>query len=625
MPSGEFLLNKIRERQEQYAKFHDTPLVAEPHLKEGAGGLRDLHAAHWICEAIGEQRPSALEATETILTARNLLHAVVGRRQDLLNRSRQGEIAERLGWDHAAWMARVVEAGDGLHRLYSETCTRIHEARFDLAPGVVAIRGEARPFGELDGGDLAVGLAIAAKLGLRIPELPVPAPATVDGAALAYALTTGEATIRNLDRCGLLAHLLPELTQTRTLLPDDSVHTFTVFEHTLRVVRNLDQIDPDGFLGGIRALVHDLEPLYLAALMHDVGKRAKDHSAAGAHMTAAVAKRWGLAPQVGELSAWLVREHLLMSRFIRLRDLQNPETIVEFRQSVGDIDRLNLLTLLTWADVKAVNEAAWTPANETFLRLLYERTASVLQEEVVPGVDPAHYRQRLMRQLRHQTGDETVVRAFVDSLPAYYLVSTPIEVVRLHLAMAEKAARGEPSVEIFHRAEVAATEITVCVQDSPGLLSRLLGVFYALDLSVAGIRACTTESDPAVAVDVFTVSFGGRPVPAATCAQVVQATLEMLEGRRTIESILEEKGKDPGRRQSVFTYQYSEGVQGILEIRAPRGRGMPYRFARELSEQGWNIVAARVGQWAGAGAATFYLVDRTGRAPSRESVDLAMA
>ncbi|MFZ4506862.1 MAG: HD domain-containing protein [Fimbriimonas sp.] len=624
MPAGEFALAKIKEREEQYRKHHETPLVVEPQLKEGAGGLRCFQAANWIRDAIGERRVPPTEAYDHVNMVRNLLHLAAGKPQNLLSRVRQDELCARHGFEFGDFMSKLASQALLLQREYLEANEHIHTARFMLAPGVQAYSGEARFSGEIDGGKAAVGIALATQLHLRVAEIPAPTPASVDGAAALYSLTTGEATIRNLDRCGLLHQILPELTATRTVMPDDTVHRYSVFEHTLRVVRFLENVPENTFLAELIESVHDRGALYLAALLHDSSKPREDHSILGSEILEKVARRWELTDQIRELGVWLVREHLTMARFIRIRDIMNPQTVTDFAQIVRDVPRLDMLTLLTWADVNAVSSSAWTAAQETFLRALYRRTHSLLSGEEEPTFDPSVYRRRLRKQLHPEAADESEVQQFIESLPAYYLISTPADVIRLHLALAEKAARGEPTVEVFHRADVNATELTVCCLDAPGLLSRVLGVLYAYDISVAGIRACTTMSDPPVVVDVFTASFGGRPIPSATCRSISASILEVISGAREIGELLRFKGKDPARVQAVLTAEFVEGDEnspGILEIRAPRGRGLPYRLARLIAEQGWNIVSARVGQWAGNAAAAFYLLGRQGTSLTKEEVE----
>lgn len=624
--AGEFILSKITERVAMFERYHDTPYVSEPQLKEGAGGVRCFHCANWLRNAIGEQPARATEAYDTIVRFRNLLHLRSGKPQDLLNRQRQGEIADLLGCNVYEMMAQVVGCAAEMHTYYRRSTEKLKESRFTLASNVLAIQGEVRMAGLADAGDAAVGVAVATQLGLSVSDLPMPHCPTLHGPAAIYAFTTGEPTIRNLDRCGLLEQLLPELTVCRTLVPDDAVHNYTVFEHTLRVVRGIDSLQPGSFLGDIKASLNDIEPLYLAVLLHDVGKidPEQDHSELGSQIATELCARWNLADGIGDTVSWLIKEHLTMARFIRVRDLDQADTIAEFAAIVGDVDRLDLLTLLTWADVSAVGPGTWTPALDTFLRELHGRTVAHLQGEFLAAPDPTLYRQRLLRQLKSQETDVEGVQRFVESLPAYYLTSTPTDVVRLHMGFAQRAIDGAPSVELFHRADLSATEVTVCAKDAPRLLSQLLGVLYAFDLTVTGIRAVTTTTSPPVALDVFTVSFGGRPIPSATAKQLSNGLLDVVEGRKTVEQLLESRGKDAFRAQRIYTATYLEGMPGILEIRAPRGRGMPYRFSRLIADRGWNIVSARVGQWAGNAAASFYILGADGQPVPRDVVECAI-
>jgi [protein-PII] uridylyltransferase len=148
---------------------------------------------------------------------------------------------------------------------------------------------------------------------------------------------------------------------------------------------------------------------------------------------------------------------------------------------------------------------------------------------------------------------------------------------------------------------------------------------YALDLNVIGIRASTTATNRPVAIDVFTVTFGGKPVPQATCRQLSTIMTSVLRGEKDVSTVLKDHQKDPDRQQKNFRYTYITGQPGILEVTAPRGRGMAYRFSRLISEQNWNIVTARVSQWAGSGVAAFYLLGPKGEPLVREDVDRALS
>lgn len=625
LPVGEFLLEKIQERRRMFEKHHDTPLVVEPHLKEGAGGLRCWHCSNWLDMAVGGRPSRPTRGYDRVLKERNLLHAVAGKKLDLLSRTRQAELADLLHRDPFEALSEVVLATRELHTEYLAALERLHETRFPLAEGVIASRGEVRFFGATALSRAAVGIGVATKLGLRVLSLAAPPMTGVDGSEAVYALTGGEPVLRNLDRCGILSMLLPELTRCRALIPRDTMHTYTVFEHTLRLVRLLDGLTPGTFLGNVREGLQDDAALYLAALLHDVGKfdPSTVHEESGAEIARAVCARWDLGEELTENVVWLVRHHLEMTKVVRIRDVMNPFTAKEFAEVVGTQERLDALTLLTWADIRSVSEEAWSPVLETFLRELYDRTSTLLQEEspVEPSADP--FRRRLMRDLKRQEFPEGDVQRFLDAMPPIYLMSVPIETVKVHFGMAKKAAEGETTVDLSTHAQLAGNELTVCTPDRRGLLSEILGTVYAYDLRVHSIRAGTTKSSPPVAIDTFHISFNDRPVPDATARYFVQTLRQVLSGATTVEDALRKHGKDPDRAQRLFAYRYIEGDPGVLELQTPRGRGMAYRFSRLITQSGWDIVAARVGQWAGRAAAAFYIVRSDGGPVPRTEVEAA--
>jgi len=624
---GEYIVAKIEERQAMFAKYHDTPLVTEPNLKEGAGGLRCFQCANWIRESIGDRAALPGEAYDFVITIRNLLHAVSGRHQDTLLQSRQNDVAERLGMDRVAMMSVLTTAGLSLHGEYERAVESLQDARFSLAPGVLALRGEVRLDGAVDAGDAAVGIATANQLKIRVADVRLATSGFQKGGAALFALSTGEKTVRRLDRCGLLDQILPELTACRSLVPTDSVHTYTVFEHTLRVVREIDSLYPGTFLGDAKDAITDISALYLAALLHDIGKidEGLDHSIHGAALARAICERWHLEIDITEAVEWLIDNHLLMAKFIRIRDIDSAATIQEFRELVGDLNRLNMLAVLTYADIRSVAEGSWTPAIAFFHRQLYVATANLLQTDSTIPVDTGQHRRRLLRQLTNADTSDAELEQFIDSLPGYYLASTSSDTVRLHRHYAAGAAEGNPTVDFVPRSDIHASEVTVVSKDGPGLLSRILGVFYAYDVSLSSVKACTSRLDPPIAIDTFTVQFSGKPVPPATANEIRQALRAVLTDEKTVETVLTDKGKDPNRAQQLVNYTYVCGNPGILEVRAPRGRGMPYRLARKLSGQGWNVTAARVGQWGGSAAAAFYLQTANGQELTRAEVDQAFS
>lgn len=608
-PTAEFLIEKIREREAAMARTHDTPLVMAPDLKEGAGGLRSFHTAGWIRAALGEQAPRLASSYDFVLMIRSLLHAVCGKAHETLNWDRRQQLASGLQLDPHELSSELCEAMSALEGEYRRAVERIQSARFFLSRNVVALAGEARISGAATASEAALSLSLADKLGLTVTDITTAVQPEITGSEALHALAAGEPTLRALDRCGVLDTLLPELTACRHLSPRDPGHIYSVFEHTLRAVRMLNSTPPGSFLSELKSRVTDPGLLTLAILMHDVGKAdlTRPHSESGAEMCKAVALRWRLYGAQATLLEWLVREHLTMSKFIRLRDVMNAETAHEFAEVVGTLDRLDYLTLLTWADAKAVAPEAWGPVQDTFLEELYKRTVAVLASEVATAPDSRAIRSRMKRQLSRADFPEAEVDAFVDSLPAHYVFSTDSDSVRRHLRLAKLAAGGEAQVEIFDYPELNVSDLTVCADDRQGILSEILACLYALDITLVTIRASTTKESRPMIVDLFTISFGGRCIPRAQGQALLSAIRSVLSGRQTADELLRAHGKDPDRVQQIFRWSYQEGRPGILEVQAQRGRGMAYRMSKLIAKQGWNILAARLGQWAGTGAASFYL------------------
>lgn len=620
MQTGEFLLAKFQEREAAWRRSNDTPLVVEPDLKEGAGGLRSYHCACWIADAIGEPRPSAPDGYGLIHRVRNALHLLTGRKADVLTRQRQSELADLWSADLYPLMSQISEALLSLDRCLERAKASVTQNTFTISMGVVANGGIASFEPGTALGEAARGAALATALGIELKPV-AELHGEVDGPAAMQALAAGEPTIRAMDRAEILCELLPELTRCRTLFPRDSAHQFTVFEHSLRMVRCLDQAYRHPFFGSLMESLPTKESLYLATLLHDVGKwvPGSPHSESGDRIARDVSSRWSLSSGVEDTVAWLVRHHLDLAALVRLRDVANPQTAQNLADLVRTPERLTCLTLLTWADISSVSAGAWTQGQEALTIELYRRTMALLESEASIPHDPLVHRRRLLRSLDDA---EEEVQEFAASMPADYIVSTPPDVVRLHASFAKQALSGQPIVEVFDRADLNATEITVACLDRPYLLSDILGVMYAYDLSLSAIRASTGK----VALDVFTVAFGGKPLPQATRKTTAAQIAAVAAGSPgASDAILRDRGKDPTRRQRFFSYRLLPGIPAILEVHAPRGRGMAYRISKLIAQHGWNITAARVGQWAGRGAAAFYIVGVDGAEVTKPQVDQALS
>jgi [protein-PII] uridylyltransferase len=624
---GEFLVAKKRERFEQMARFNAVPLVSEPNLKEGAGGLRCFHTLNWMRIVLGEAPLRPNEDYQNLIAVRNLLHCMSGRKFDVLNRTRQAEIADRVGCSVEELMARVSQSSEALHQRFLAGCERIPESRFLIASGIHAAGGEVRVEPRTNAGTAAVGLALATELDIKIPRFDVGAQLPANGAAFLHAISMGLPTILNLDRAGILRLVLPTLESCRYIQSDDSIHSYTVYQHTLEVIRNLGSTTKPNWLHEVSDQIADDGVLYLAALLHDVGKadRSRPHSETGAEIAAETCREIGLDRESTALTVWLIQNHLAMTHTMRLRDLENPATITEFAELVESVDRLNHLTMLTYADVAAVGPDVWTASQETFLRTLYQRTLELLSSQELPTLDPSVSRRQVLRMMKEDDVDEAELQELINQLPAYYLASTPPDVVRIHTGYVRSARVGKTTIETFDRHEINGTEITVCAPDRRGLLSEVLGVLYAYDVSCSAIRACTTSGSSGVILDVITASYRSQSIPDGMKRSLATALRQVIENEAQVDDFLKQKGKDPERKASILSWSIHGENPTILEIRCPRGRGVPFRLSRWISQQDWNIQSARLGQWAGKAGATFYISKSNNLPVTKEEVAASVA
>ena len=195
--------------------------------------------------------------------------------------------------------------------------------------------------------------------------------------------------LKTMKSLGILQKYIPEFGEVVGQMQFDLFHVYTVDEHTLKVVRNMNQMklyEQEGFL-----LEHELinkipkiEILYIAGLFHDLGKgKGGDHSEIGAKTSFNFAKRLGMSSTDAKLISWLVKKHLIMSSISQKKDISDPLTVNDFAKEVEQNEKLNYLYLLTVNDIRATNPALWNGWKHQLLRDLYTLTRSKINKNPI--------------------------------------------------------------------------------------------------------------------------------------------------------------------------------------------------------------------------------------------------
>ncbi len=393
---------------------------AEPDLKSGRGGLRDVQLldALGVAQLIdrhGMGRPespggSLDDAYLTLLDVRTELHRVSGRGRDLLLAQYADEISAVLHFGDRFDLSRKLSGAGRTIAYHAEAGLRTAQnalprrgvsalvrrpKRRPLDEGVVEYAGEivlardAAPESDVGlvlrvaaasaGTGLPIAAATLSRLAASAPEMPIPWPgeALDDLLVVLSAGPTAVATIEALDRTGLWDRLLPEWAAIRDLPPRDVAHVWTVDRHVVETVVKAAPL-------ATRVARPDL--LALGALLHDIGKgRGVDHSVLGAEMALEIGSRLGVAPADADILSKLVRHHLLLPVTATRSDLKDPKTIEGVAEAVGgDPLLLEVLQALGEADSKATGPGVWTEWKASLIEDLVRRCRMVMAGEPLP-------------------------------------------------------------------------------------------------------------------------------------------------------------------------------------------------------------------------------------------------
>jgi [protein-PII] uridylyltransferase len=566
-PARDFFQAKREELRARHQRYGDTSDNLEPNLKDGPGGLRDIHTLGWMAlRAFGVRGLEAVvglgqlgpdEAAALARERRNLgrlrfgLHLVAGRPEERLRFDYQKTLAQRLGAvddDHSLGVEKMMQGfyrSAAIVRRISDRLLQRFEETFDGEAELVPLNPD---FG-LKRGYLAAAATYWPEADLRevlglfstwaahpeirglhsrtaralaesLPRLP---PYTQAGPAARerfMALVRGPRameTLTRMARLGVLGQYLPAFAQVSGRMQFDLFHVYTVDQHTLMVMRNIASFgsgQDERF-----SIAHEVWPrlrkpelLLLAGLFHDIAKgRGGDHSELGAGDAREFCQAHGLGEGDTGLIVWLVEQHLRMSVTAQKQDISDPGVVHAFARLVGDRERLDYLYLLTCADIAGTSPKLWNAWKDRLLADLYLSTRRVLREglEVMAdaGTRIAEARSETQALLRDQgLDDDTIGRQFAQMPDESFLRFRP-EQLAWQAASLVKVLKGQTQVAVRRIGQCAAQggalEVFVHSPDRDGLFAAIVAT---LDRHGYGIQQARVLNGPGDTVfDTFEV------------------------------------------------------------------------------------------------------------------------
>jgi [protein-PII] uridylyltransferase len=422
---------------------------------------------------------------------------------------------------------------------------------------------------------------------------------------------------------GLLGRYLPEFGALTCLVQYDAYHRFSADQHSLLAVEHLEALAPgqSAESEGAARVFHEVEKpglLMLGMLLHDIGKaKGHGHVAKGIPLIQALTRRMGLPAADGALVEFLVAHHLTMSHIAQRRDIDDPRTIADFAATVGDPQRLRMLYLLTFADMRAVGPGVLTGWQAAILHELYARTLARL----TGGREEKPNRRQLVQRLGDVVKDEVplqAVKAHVAMVGDRYLTNTGVQRMAAHLRLVAQLDSVPVATELFHHPDLGSSELVVVTRDVPGLFALIAGTLAAHGVNIISAQIATRADG--VAIDTFQVNDpAGEMVTSATqWNRLLDALRLVLVREQSVETLLERRQRairagagGVGRPRIAVDNRLSD-TDTVVEIKCPDRLGLLYLITRTLSAEGLDIASARIATEIDQAFDTFYVHDRAG-------------
>lgn len=625
----------VTSAEARHASHDRAGWALAPDLKDGAGGLRDLHTLGWLESVTGESLGGLPEERNVLLAAREALHAQSKRKLDRLRIDLQPAVAGELGFEGEDRADALMERVHSCARAVEHRTKRVLNGLAGRGPrrsgsAVEVARGVRLEDGALTGdcsdanGCMEL-LAAHAQLGKPLAPRPLDlldrafAGGPVDrwDSALRRSfvrLLGGERAseaLELLDHAGAWPALLPEWRGIRGRAQHDPYHRYTVDGHSFLAVDSVHRALSDDLTARDAAdAAGSLDTLLVATLLHDVGKGSgEDHCVAGERLARSAATRMGFEQTAIEEIAALVRWHLLLVDTATRRDLDDGAVIEDVAARVGTPRALRLLYVLTIADATATGPEGWTPWKASLVRQLYRRTLVALETGELPARSDVSTRAREV--IAFEPALAGSAEDVLATLPPSYFDSATVAEIADDIRLLLRRPRPGQAVSRVEAGTEDGTEVlTVCVADRPGALARTAGVLAMNLVTVLSARAFSTTEG--LALQRFTV----RPRDGSRMDAAASGLAEAFAGRIALEARLTRKALDyrppAGVRTDVRIVDDASIHSTVVEVRGPDALGLLYAIAAGLGDLDLDIHVAKIDTLGPRVVDTFYVRDALG-------------
>jgi [protein-PII] uridylyltransferase len=660
-PRAELGRNIAELTKERHNRFQNTLYHLEPNVKDAPGGLRDLQVLRWFAKlgAGGDGQGDDVfpQEIEVLFEIRCFLHYLAERDDNTLTFERQDEIAalfvsggERGPLTPEELMRRYYRAVRGISRLanhrlesfeakrsslfsqFRDRSSRLSNSDFSIVHGEVYFRSSTaiqtdpnvvpRLFEFLahHGLPLSTSAETRVQRGLDVFRTWIETHQPLWPAFRSILRQPhGSKALRAMHACGALQAIFPELLEMEALVIRDFYHRYTVDEHTLVAIETVLALR--GQSGDVFAEIasesEDLDLLATALLFHDVGKGTpdEDHVEVSRRIAEVALKRVGMDERDWATVSFLIGSHLEMSAMMNGRDLSDPVTHRDMAAKTGTVERLKLLTLLTYGDISAVNPSAMTPWRKQLLWKLYSQTYTELTRELSARIK------------QPEVATNPALVQFLEGLPPRYLRTHSQEEISEHLRMEREG--GHRGVQISLK-KSDAWVLTVVAGDRPYLFSATAAALSSFGFNI--LKAEAFGNARGTVIDTFSFADPARNLDLNPGEKddVVRTVTRAIRGEISVDNLLKRRPKiKPDQRaiaaSRVNVDNKASGSATLIEMVAQDRPGLLYDISAVISKRGANIEVVLVDTEAKKAIDVFYVTKVGAKLRDDEAKELADA
>jgi len=670
----------------RHKKYGASPKALEPNVKHTAGGLRDLQSVEWMysiknnliltnqeertqteifldrmrAENIlsGGEYKRIKKSYEWLLRTRNLLHYVSGRRNDRLEFSLQEKIAAMLDYDENNWkefMIHYFEAAS-LNRRFSKTIMKKFEEEitnpvsdflsiqldedFTLKGGkIITQRKRLLSISAIMRAFYYRGLNSAMfdrKLRSLITESVNTHEDKEDAANYPSVffreilkLPRGVSdTLSAINELGVLGIFMPEFRDLIGFYQPGVYHCYTADEHTLIAIKNLEGLgEKKDRMGTIFQSIERRDLLFISVLLHDIAKpiSVSGHEIIGAEVASSICDRLGYSEEESQLVQFLVRHHLIMEQVAFRRNLNDSAALNQFTGIFESLTALNMLYLITYADLSAVSPAIWTQWKSDLLFELYSKAAVMIKEEI----DAESLLNKEIAEITEgaKLNGHRMVNEHIEAIHdlSYFNFFSQEEIL-LHAEIVQM----KKSFSVIFGEQKNYTAITVIAKDSPSLLSRLCGALSINDLDIHDAKIFTRKDG--IVIDTFNVTEfrTHKAVPKERydlieeyIGRALNKQLQIINEFTKVRSrwkFLEKKLFNLSAKVRIKFENHRKFT--IIDISSPDRLGLLYTITKTMNELDFGIYFAKISTKGDYVIDSFYILNRDGSKIKKENHEL---